>query len=69
MLITSLKREIKDKEQICQKSQTQIDSLQTQIQSLNETIQLLKHDKDKLEKKVETTKDEIGKGNQIIQKL
>ena len=49
MLITSLKREIKDKEQICNKSQTQIDSLQTQIQSLNDTISLLKQDKQKLE--------------------
>lgn len=69
MLIQSMKREIKDKESLLEKQQSLVQSLGDSNTQLQDQISQLKQSNAKLEAKVETTKDEIGKGNQIIQKL
>ena len=66
MLIQNLKRELKDKELLIQKTQAHADNLSEQNAQLSETNNMLKANVAKLEAKVESTKDEIGKGNQII---
>ena len=66
MLIQSMKREIKDKESLLEKQQSLVQSLGDSNTQLQDQITSLKQSNAKLEAKVETTKDEIGKGNQII---
>lgn len=66
MLIQSMKREIKDKESLLEKQQSLVQSLGDSNTQLQDQITQLKQSNAKLEAKVETTKDEIGKGNQII---
>lgn len=66
MLIQSMKREIKDKESLLEKQQSLVQSLSDSNTQLQDQITQLKQSNAKLEAKLETTKDEIGKGNQII---
>lgn len=66
MLIQSMKREIKDKESLLEKQQSLVQSLGDSNTQLSDQITQLKQSNAKLEAKVESTKDEIGKGNQII---
>ena len=68
MLIQSLQRELKDKEQLIQKSQTLIASLQDQGSQLADTNNVYKAQIQKMEEKLEESKQEIIKGNGIIQK-
>ena len=68
MLIQSLQRELKDKEQLIQKSQTLIASLQDQGSQLSDTNSVYKSQIQKMEEKLEESKQEIIKGNGIIQK-
>lgn len=53
MLIQSLKREVKDKESLVEKTQKQVDNLTEQNTQLQETITMLKSQQTKLEAKVE----------------
>ena len=66
MLIQSLQRELKDKEQLIQKSQTLIASLQEQGTQLADTNSVYKSQIQKMEEKLEESKLEIIKGNGII---
>ena len=68
MLIQSLQREIKDKEQLNVKSQSLIASLQEQGAQLTDTNSVYKSQIQKMEEKLEESKQEIIKGNEIIQK-
>lgn len=66
MLIQSMKREIKDKESLLEKQQSLVQSLGDSNTQLQDQLTQFKQSNTKLEAKLETTKDEIGKGNQII---
>ena len=68
MLIQSLQREVKDKEQLYQKSQSLISSLQEQSNQLADTNAVYKSQIQKMEEKLEESKQEIVKGNSIISK-
>lgn len=68
LLNQALQREVKDKEVIVQKSQVLIASLQEQAQQLTETNNVYKTQIKKMEDKLETSKQEIIKGNGIISK-
>ena len=68
VLIQSLQREVKDKEQLYQKSQTLISSLQEQSNQLADTNAVYKSQIQKMEEKLEESKQEIVKGNSIISK-
>ena len=56
MLIQSLQRELKDKEQLIQKSQTLIASLQDQGSQLGDTNSVYKSQIQKMEEKLEESK-------------
>jgi len=68
VLIQSLQREVKDKESLIQKSQSLVTSLQEQSAQLADTNAVYKSQIHKMEEKLEESKSEIVKGNQIIQK-
>ena len=68
VLIQSLQREVKDKEQLYQKSQSLISSLQEQSNQLADTNAVYKSQIQKMEEKLEESKQEIVKGNSIISK-
>jgi len=68
VLIQSLQREVKDKESLIQKSQSLVTSLQEQSAQLADTNAVYKSQIRKMEEKLEESKSEIVKGNQIIQK-
>lgn len=68
VLIQSLQREVKDKEQLYQKSQSLIASLQEQSNQLADTNSVYKSQIQKMEEKLEESKQEIVKGNSIISK-
>ena len=68
VLIQSLQREVKDKEQLYQKSQSLISSLQEQSSQLADTNAVYKSQIQKMEEKLEESKQEIVKGNSIISK-
>jgi hypothetical protein len=59
---------VKDKEQIIQKSQVLVASLQEQAGQLTETNGIYKSQIQKMEEKLEQSKQEILKGNDIISK-
>lgn len=59
---------MKDKEQIIQKSQVLVASLQEQAGQLTETNGIYKSQIQKMEEKLEQSKQEILKGNDIISK-
>ena len=68
VLIQSLQREVKDKEQLIQKSQSLVVSLQEQSAQLADTNSVYKSQITKMEEKLEESKQEIMKGNAIISK-
>lgn len=68
VLIQSLQREVKDKEQLIQKSQSLVVSLQEQSAQLADTNSVYKSQITKMEEKLEESKQEIMKGNTIISK-
>lgn len=68
VLIQSLQREVKDKESLIQKSQSLVASLQEQGSQLADTNAVYKNQIQKMEEKLEESRQEIVKGNSIIQK-